>query len=96
MPKSQTRFTGIWRSAVTRVTAEVDGGVVTLHGVVERAYERSSAEATVRRVPGVMGVKNEIAIRAAQEVGQGAFHSWLTAAERPTSASQVRRFGGGS
>ena len=65
-----------WNLAVPRyrVTAEVDGGVVTLHGVVERAYERSSAEATVRWVPGVMSVKNEIAIRAAQEVSQPTFH----------------------
>jgi osmotically-inducible protein OsmY len=59
-----------WDLAVPRdrVTAEVDGGLVTLHGVVERAYEKSSAEATVRRVPGVIGVRNEIA--AAQEVGR--------------------------
>ena len=57
-----------WNLAVPRyrVTAEVDGGVVTLHGSVERAYEKSSAEATVRLVPGVSGVKNEIAISVAQ------------------------------
>ena len=42
---------------------------------VERAYEKSSAEATVRRVPGVIGVRNEIAVRAAQEVRQAAFHN---------------------
>jgi osmotically-inducible protein OsmY len=66
-----------WDLAVPRyrVTAEVDSGLVALHGVVERAYEKSSAEATVRRVPGVSGVRNEIAVRAAQEVGQAAFHS---------------------
>jgi osmotically-inducible protein OsmY len=66
-----------WNLAVPRyrVTAEVDGGVVTLHGIVERDYERSSAEATARWVPGVMDVKNEIAIRVAQEVSQAAFHS---------------------
>jgi len=65
-----------WNLAVPRyrVTAEVDGAVVTLHGVVERAYEKSSAEATVHWVPGVMSVKNEIAICAAQEVSQRAFH----------------------
>jgi osmotically-inducible protein OsmY len=65
-----------WDLAVPRyrVTAEVDGGVVTLHGVVERAYERSSAEVTVRRVPGVLSVRNRIAVRVAQEVGQAAFH----------------------
>ena len=66
-----------WNLAVPRyrVTAEVDGGLVTLHGVVERAYEKSSAEATVSWVPGVIGVRNEIAVRATQEVGQAAFHS---------------------
>jgi hypothetical protein len=88
-----------WNLAVPRyrVVAEVDGGVVTLHGIVERAYERSSAEATVRWVPGVMGVKNDIAICVAQEVSQAALHSWLTAAERPMSASsQAQRFGEGS
>ena len=65
-----------WNLAVPRyrVTAEVDGAVVTLQGVVERAYERSSAEATVRWVPGVMSVKNDIAVRAAQEVSQPVFH----------------------
>ena len=66
-----------WNLAVPRyrVTAEVDGGLVTLHGVVERAFEKSSAEATVRWVPGVIGVRNEITVRIVQEVGQAAFHS---------------------
>ena len=88
-----------WNLAVPpyRVTAEVDGGVVTLHGVVERAYERSLAEATVRQVSGVMDVKNEIAIRAAQEVSQAAFPSWLTSVEGPvTASSQPQRFARGS
>ena len=63
-----------WDFAVPRyrVTADVDGGLVTLHGLVERVYQKSSAEATVRRVPGVIGVRNEIAVRT-QEVGQAAF-----------------------
>ena len=53
-----------------RVTAEVDHGLVTLQGVVERAYQRSCAEAIARRVPGVIGVRNELAVRAAQEFSQ--------------------------
>ncbi len=53
-----------------RVTAEVGRGLVTLQGVVERAYLRSYAEAIVRRVPGVIDVRNEIAVRAVQEVRQ--------------------------
>ena len=47
-----------------RVTVEEDRGVVTLHGVVERAYQRSCAEEDVRRVPGVIGVRNEITVAA--------------------------------
>lgn len=63
-----------WNLAVPRyrVNADVDSGVVTLRGVVERAYQRSCAEAAVRRVPGVTGVRNEIAVHAAQGFGQGA------------------------
>ena len=53
-----------------RVTAEVDHGLVTLQGVVERAYQRSCGEVIVRRVPGVVGVRNEIAVRAAKELSQ--------------------------
>jgi osmotically-inducible protein OsmY len=45
-----------------RVTAVVADGVVTLRGVVERAYQRSYAEAVARQVPGVTAVKNEIAV----------------------------------
>ena len=60
-----------WELAIPRhrVSAEVKGGVVTLHGVVERGYQKSCAEATVRRVPGVVGVRNEIAVCQAQEFG---------------------------
>ena len=55
-----------WDLAIPRyrVTAEVDHGLVTLQGVVERAYQRSCAEAIVLRVPGVIGVRNEIAVCA--------------------------------
>ena len=61
-----------WDLAIPRyrVNAEVEHGLVTLQGVVERAYQRSCAEAIVRRVPGVIGVRNEIAVRAAQEFSQ--------------------------
>jgi len=63
-----------WDLAIPRhrVTAKVDGGWVTLQGVVERSYQRSCAEADVRRVPGVTGIKNEIAVRAAEESSQPA------------------------
>jgi BON domain len=54
-----------WDIAIPRhrVTAKVDDSWVTLQGVVEWAYQRSLAEADVRRVPGVTGIKNEIAVR---------------------------------
>jgi osmotically-inducible protein OsmY len=58
-----------WNFAIPphRVTAEVDHGLVTLKGVVERGYQKSFAEATVRQVSGVVGVRNEIAVRDARE-----------------------------
>ncbi len=45
-----------------RVTVEEDRGLITLQGKVERGYQRACAEADARRVPGVIGVRNEIAI----------------------------------
>jgi osmotically-inducible protein OsmY len=53
-----------WDLAVPRhrVTAQVESGVVTLKGVVQRSYQKSCAEAVVRQVPGVVGVRNEIAV----------------------------------
>ncbi len=61
-----------WDLAIPRyrVTADVVHGLVTLQGVVERAYQKSCAEAIVRRVPGVIGVRNQIAVDAAQEFCQ--------------------------
>lgn len=58
-----------WDLAIPRdkITAKVDDGVVTLNGVVERPYQRSCAEARVRRVPGVTGVRNHIAVRASED-----------------------------
>ena len=45
-----------------RVSVRCDQGWVTLTGSVERAYQRSAAEADVRRVPGVVGVTNAITV----------------------------------
>jgi osmotically-inducible protein OsmY len=57
-----------WAIAIPphRVTADVDHGMVTLHGFVERRYQRSFSEAIARGVAGVTEVKNEISVRAAQ------------------------------
>ncbi len=61
-----------WDLAIPRysVVAQVDGGLVTLQGKVDRAYQRSFAEAIVRRTPGVVSVKNNIAVCAEQDVRQ--------------------------
>ena len=61
-----------WDVAIPRyrVTAEVESGVVTLNGIVERAYLRSHAESIVRRVSGVTGVRNKIAVRGAEDLRQ--------------------------
>lgn len=55
-----------WNLAVPRdrVTAKVDHGLVILQGEVERAQQRSCAEDTARRVPGVVAVRNDIAVRS--------------------------------
>jgi osmotically-inducible protein OsmY len=56
------------------VTADVHGGLVTLEGVVDRAYQKSDAEAIARRAPGVTGVRNDIAIRAVVEFSEPTLH----------------------
>jgi osmotically-inducible protein OsmY len=48
-----------------RVTIDEYCGWVTLHGMVERPYQRGCAEEDARRVPGVTGVTNEITVGAA-------------------------------
>jgi osmotically-inducible protein OsmY len=45
-----------------RVSAKCERGWVTLSGEVDRAYQKSSAEADVRNVRGVVGVTNEITV----------------------------------
>jgi osmotically-inducible protein OsmY len=46
-----------------RIDVRVERDWVTLRGIVERAYERLCAEALAQRVPGVVGVRNEIEVR---------------------------------
>jgi osmotically-inducible protein OsmY len=61
-----------WNLAIPRhrVIATVTQGVVTLGGLVDRPYQKSCAEATVRCVSGVTDVRNEIAVQSAQELRQ--------------------------
>jgi osmotically-inducible protein OsmY len=53
-----------WDCAVPpdRVSSRCEQGWVTLTGEVDRAYQRSSAEADVRKIRGVVGVTNEIKV----------------------------------
>ena len=53
-----------WNLAIPRyaVSVAVSDGWVVLAGAVDRAYERSYAEADTRRVPGVLGVSNDIVV----------------------------------
>ncbi len=45
-----------------RLTVRFENGHVILSGEVEWPYQKSCAEADVRRVPGVTGVANQIAV----------------------------------
>ena len=58
-----------WDAAVptNRVSAKCDKGWVTLTGEVDRAYQKSSAEADVRKIRGVIGVTNAIKIATGAE-----------------------------
>lgn len=53
-----------WDLAVPpdRVSAKCEKGWVTLTGEVDRPYQKSSAEADVRKIRGVVGVTNEIKV----------------------------------
>jgi len=51
-----------WDLAVPphRVRVEVENGWVTMSGTVDRPYQRACAESDARRVPGIVGVTNQI------------------------------------
>ena len=57
-----------WDLAVPphRVKVEVENGWVTMSGVVDRPYQRTCAESDARRVPGVVGVTNQIRLAPAR------------------------------
>ena len=48
------------------VRVEVENGWVTLSGTVDRPYQRACAEFDARRVPGVVGVTNQIRLAPAR------------------------------
>jgi len=64
-----------WDLAVPRhrLEVEVENGWVTMSGVVDRPYERTCAESDARKVPGVVGVINQIRLAPAQ-AEQGVVH----------------------
>jgi osmotically-inducible protein OsmY len=47
------------------VKVEVEDGWVTMTGTVDRPYQRACAESDARRVPGVVGVTNQILVAPA-------------------------------
>ncbi|MBV8439816.1 MAG: BON domain-containing protein [Hyphomicrobiales bacterium] len=57
-----------WDLAVPphRVRVAVENGWVTMSSMVDRPYQRACAESDARRVPGVVGVSNQIRLAAAQ------------------------------
>ena len=58
-----------WNIAIprNRIHVHVERDWVTLRGVVERSYESLCAEALAERVPGVIGVRNEIEVRPREQ-----------------------------
>jgi osmotically-inducible protein OsmY len=62
-----------WDLAVPRdrLKVEVEGGWVTISGIVDLPYQRACAEFDALGVPGVVGVKNEIRL-AASTIGKSA------------------------
>jgi len=61
-----------WDFALPRngLAVKFQEGWVTLTGEVERPYQRTCAEADVLRVPGVVGVRNEIVVSDAKAASQ--------------------------
>ncbi len=59
-----------WDLAVPsdRVSAKCERGWVTLTGEVDRPYQKSSAEADVRKVCGVVGVTNQISVGSSVKI----------------------------
>jgi osmotically-inducible protein OsmY len=45
------------------IYVKVDHGIVTLHGTVEKHFQRSEAERQVRKLSGVVGMINEIRLK---------------------------------
>lgn len=59
-----------WNTLVplAKIRLTVDHGWVTLHGEVEWDYQRHSAEKAIRPLMGVVGISNEVTLRASPKV----------------------------
>jgi len=55
-----------WDFALPRgeLAVKIQEGWVTLTGEVDQPYQKSCAEADVLKVPGIVGVHNEIVVRS--------------------------------
>ena len=58
------------------VTVKSDDGIVTLSGTVQDDDEKALAEDTVKNLPGVLGVKNEIIIQSTYPEHSDAWMAW--------------------
>ena len=52
-----------------RIVIIVEKGIITLTGEVEWAFQRSDAEAAIHKLTGVVGVNNQIRVRANVDTG---------------------------
>jgi osmotically-inducible protein OsmY len=52
-----------------RIVIIVEKGIITLTGEVEGAFQRSDAEAAIHKLTGVVGVNNQIRVRANVDTG---------------------------
>ena len=55
------------RVPLAKIRLKVDHGWVTLQGEVEWDYQRHSAEKAIRPLMGVVGISNEVTLRASPE-----------------------------
>ena len=56
------------RTATMQITVEVDGGTVTLAGIVDRGVEPAHATEVATRVPGVKDARNELKVATTSRV----------------------------
>ncbi len=88
-----------WDVAVPsdQVTIKVENGIVTLMGTVDWQYQKTQAETAVRRLTGVTGVVNQIALRTqvnATDVRDTIVKAFQRAAQLEAASIAVNVIGG--